>query len=132
MKKPGENIVLCCFSLSSDTKPHSQREAQAFFTLLCGCLLLGCFQVSLAFSSGACWGCGAALGDVGCLWQREGMWCCSCHWALWALPHCQFLPGQEKCFRQLADQQLVNLIKNAAAETATGTEVRTGDTGTST
>lgn len=40
------------------------------------------------------WGCpDSALGDVGCLWQGEGMWHWPCLWAAWALP-CSFLGKQ--------------------------------------
>lgn len=108
-KKPRENIVLCCFSLSSDTKPHSQGEAKVLSHSFVAACSWGAFRCPLHLAlepvgvaglprqcPGGCW----------CLWQGEGVWHWACHWSLWALPCCQFLPGQGKCFGHLADQQL--------------------------
>lgn len=128
-KKPGVNIVLCCFSLSSDTKPHSQGEARVLSHSFVAACSWGAFRcpLHLLWSS---WGCGAALGDVGCLWQAERMWHWPCLWAAWLC----LVPSWASKVLQAPGRPaagLFSVVKIPAAETATGAEAGAGDTGTS-
>lgn len=83
--KTRENIILCCFSLSNDTKTHSQGGAKVLLLSFVPACTWGAFRWPLYLAPETNLGCRAALREMGCLWQREGTWHRS--WSLWALSH---------------------------------------------
>lgn len=92
-KTPRENIVLCCFSLSSDTKTHSQGEVKVLLFSFVPACFWGAFGCPLRLALEAHLGCRAAQTELWEIWgvyDREGPWCWL--WSLWALPYCLALP----------------------------------------
>lgn len=65
IKKSGENIILCCFSLSRDSKTHSQREAEVLLVTSVPCPLPW-----NAFGAPSIEG----MGLLGSMWSSEGLW----------------------------------------------------------
>lgn len=138
-KKPTrENIILCRFSLSSDTQTHSQGEAKVLLVSFVPACSWGAFRRPLRLAWRPTWAAGllrqcsegygipaTERGDVAQILVSLGF-------ALLRVSSWSW--GKGKCFRLSTDQQLSSSAGwrgRGAVENATGTVAMKEDTGTS-
>lgn len=135
-KKPRENTILCCFSLSNDTKPHSQGEAKVLLVSFVPVCSSDAFRCPLHLALEAHLGCRAAQTVLWGIWdaydRERGFGTDRGLSGLCLIAGLLLELGKRKALQALdrPTAELFSQPKRDAVENATDTAAKTEDTGT--